>query len=189
MLQLLLGIALFFGIHSVSMLALPLRNRLVAKNELGWKLFYSLISLLGLVLMVRGYAEFKLSSPLIYQSPVWLHSVAAVLLLPVFILSLAPYLPGRISITFGHPQLVAVIHWAFAHLLVNGSVADLLLFGSFLVWALADRVSMAKRPARSIPQLPKSPINDVLLILLGLAAYAVFVFWLHEWLFGVAVFG
>lgn len=189
MLQLILGLAVFFGIHSVSIVALPLRNRLAAKSEIGWKLVYSIVSLIGLVLMVRGYIDLKHETAVLYVAPAWLHYVAGILLLPVFILSSAPYFPGRISRLVAHPQLVALIIWSFSHLLVNGALADLLLFGAFLLWGLADRLSMMNRPSRPVPGMKQSSINDMTLVLLGLAVYAVIVFWLHGLLFGVKPFG
>lgn len=185
MLQLILGLLVFFGIHSISIVALPLRNQLAAKSEIGWKLFYSIISLIGIVLIVRGYVDLKHEPTVLYVAPVWLHYVAAVFLLPAFILSCAPYFPGRISRLIAHPQLVALITWAFCHLLVNGAFADLLLFGGFLLWALADRLSMMNRTTRLVPGIKQSSMNDVILVLLGLVVYVVIVFWLHELLFGV----
>ena len=104
--QLILGLVLFFGMHSVSIVALPLRDRLAAKSELGWKALYAIASLIGIVLMVRGYAELRLTPTLLYGSPGWLRHVASVFLLPVFVLFLAPYFPGRntrahVSVSFG----------------------------------------------------------------------------------------
>ncbi len=187
--QLILGLVLFFGMHSVSIVALPLRDRLAAKSELGWKALYAIASLIGIVLMVRGYAELRLTPTLLYGSPGWLRHVAAVFLLPVFVLFLAPYFPGRIARATKHPQLVAAKLWAVAHLLVNGTVADVLLFGSFLVWAVADWVSMKSRPVRPIPGTRASAANDIVLVVIGLALYLAMVFWLHEVAFGVRPFG
>jgi len=186
--KLLLGLVLFFGIHSVSIVALPLRNKLATQSEIGWKLFYSAISLLGIVFMVRGYTDLSLAPTVIYTSPVGLRYVAIILLLPIFILSLAAYFPGRISRTVKHPQLIALMIWALAHLLVNGALAGALLFGSFLLWAVIDRISMMKRPSRSVLSMPQTGANDIILIVAGLALYAVFVFGLHEVLFGVRPF-
>ena len=121
--------------------ALPVRERMVAKNEMAWKGLYALASLAGIVLMVRGYAELRSAPTVLYATPYWMRHVAALLLLPVFIFFIAPYFPGRIKTALKHPQLAAVKLWAFAHLLVNGTLADVLLFGSFLVWAVADRIS------------------------------------------------
>ena len=188
MLQLLIGIVLFFGMHSASIVALPLRHRIVANSENAWKGIYSIASLVGIVLMVRGYAELKATPTILYVAPYWLRHVSALLLLPVFIFFLAPYFPGRIKKALKHPQLAAVKLWALAHLLVNGTLADVLLFGSFLVWAVADRISLKKRPPRPLPGAPESGMNDIIAVVLGLVLYAVFAFWAHEWLFGMRPF-
>jgi len=188
MTQMILGLILFFGMHSIAIVALPLRDRLAAKSELGWKAFFGLVSLVGIVLISKGYAELRLSPTYLYVLPVWLRHVASLLLLPVFVLFLAPYFPGRIKSTFRQPQLLAVKIWAFAHLLVNGTIADVLLFGSFLVWAVADLLSMKSRASRPLMGAPESPANDVILIVAGLGLYIAFVFWAHEWLIGVKPF-
>lgn len=185
MLQLSLGLVLFFGMHSISIVALPLRDSLAAKSELGWKLIYGVVSLVGIVLIARGYAEFRLSPTVLYVAPLWLYHVAATLLLPVFILFFAPYFPGRISAATKHPQLIAVKLWAVSHLLVNGTGADLLLFGSFLLWAITDRISMKRRTTRAVPGMPESRTNDIVVVVLGLIVYVATVFWLHEMLFGI----
>ncbi len=188
MLQLLLGLALFLGIHSVSIIALPLRDSLAAKSPPGWKIFYGVASIVGIVLVVRGYAELRLTPTILYVAPAWMYHVAATLLIPVFILFFAPYFPGRISRATKHPQLIAVKLWAVSHLLVNGTLADVLLFGSFLAWAVLDRISMKRRPPRPVPGLPSSNRNDILVVVLGLGTYVAFVFWLHEKLIGIKPF-
>jgi len=185
MLQLLIGIVLFFGVHSASIVALPLRDSIAARSENGWKGFYAIASIVGVVLMVRGYADLRETPTYLYVAPYWLRHVAALLLLPVFVFFVAPYFPGRIKRALKHPQLAAVKLWAFAHLLVNGTLADVLLFGSFLVWAIADRISLKKRPARPLPGAPESAANDIIAVVLGLVLYFGFVLWAHEWLFGV----
>ena len=186
--QLLLGLGLFFGIHSVSIIAAPLRDRLAAQSALGWRAVYSVIALVGLVLMVRGYADLRLAPTVLYVTPSWMRHLAALLLLPTFILFFAPYLPGRIKSVTKHPQLTAIKLWALAHLLVNGTLADVLLFGAFLAWAVADRISLSKRVARPLSTAPASQWNDIILISVGLALYAITVFWLHEKLIGVPPF-
>lgn len=188
MLQLTLGLVLFFGMHSISIVALPLRDKLAVKSELGWKLIYGVVSLVGLILIARGYAELRLAPTILYVAPVWLYHVAAILLLPAFVLFLAPYFPGRISTATKHPQLVAVKLWAVSHLLVNGTSADMLLFGSFLLWAVADRISMNRRATRAVPAMPASKTNDVVVVVLGLSVYVATVLWFHEMLFGIRPF-
>ena len=158
---LILGLVLFIGMHSTSIVADDFRNRMAAKSGLGWKAFYGIVSIVGLVLIVKGYAAARMDPTVLYIPPVWLKHVAALLLLPVFILFFAPYFPGRIKAATKHPQLVAVKLWAVAHLLVNGTVADVILFGSFLVWAVVDRISMKRRVERPVPSAPAKGINDV----------------------------
>lgn len=186
--QLLLGIVLFFGIHSISIVALPLRDKLAAKSELGWKAAYAIVSLIGIVLIAKGYADLRQAPVLLYVSPNWLRYVSAVLLLPTFMFFVAPYFPGKIKTALKHPQLVAVKLWALAHLLVNGTLADVLLFGAFLLWAVANRISLKKREARPVPGAPESAVNDIIVVVLGLVLYAGTVFWLHEVAFGVVPF-
>ena len=185
---LIIGLVLFLGIHSISIVALSLRDKMAAKCELGWKLFYSLVSLVGIVLIVKGYVDLRQTPTVLYATPLWMRHVAATLLLPVFVLFLVPYFPGRIKNVIKHPQLLAVMLWAVAHLLVNGTMADVILFGSFLIWAIADRISMMNRVTRPVPGAPKSNLNDVIVIVAGLGLYLVMAFWLHEVLFGVRPF-
>ena len=185
---LLIGLALFIGMHSLSIVALPLRDRYAAKSEIGWKAFFGIVSLVGIVLVVKGYADLRQTPTYLYVLPAWTRHIAALLMLPAFILFLAPYFPGRIKSMFKEPQLLAVKAWAVSHLLVNGTLADVLLFGSFLVWAVVDMISMKNRVSRPLLGAPESAANDPVLILVGLGLYAVFFFWLHEILIGVKPF-
>lgn len=187
MTKLLIGLLIFFGIHSMSVIALPLRDRLAAKSALSWKVFYSIASVLGIVLIVMGYGELRAEPTILYTTPFWMRYVAAVLLLPFFVFFLASLLPGRIQARLKNPLLIAVKTWALAHLLVNGALADVLVFGSFLFWAVAVRLSMKNRAPRHYPRAPQSPANDAIVLIAGLALYVATVLWLHEWLFGVPV--
>ena len=183
---LLLGLVIFFGGHSVSIVNDPWRGRMVAKmGEWPWKGLYALVSLIGFVLIVWGYGLARHDPVVVYTPPGWLHPVAMVLLVPVFPLLLATYLPGRIQAAAQHPMLVATKLWAVAHLLANGMLADLMLFGAFLVWAVLDRISMKHRTQRPVPSVPPSRVNDLIAVAGGLALYAAFVLWLHAWLIGI----
>lgn len=185
--RLILGLAVFFGVHSISLLALGWRDRVAeCLGTRTWQGVYSIAALAGLYLLVTGYGAARASSAVVYASPPWLRYVAALLMLPAFSLALASVIPGRIRTAAQHPLLLATMLWALAHLLTNGSVADLLLFGTFLVWAVAVRVSLAHRPARPIRVLPSSAANDVIVVAGGLALYAIFIYWLHARWFGVA---
>ena len=188
--MLLIGLATFFVVHSVSIVNEPWRDRWVTKiGEWPWKGLYSFVAVVGFVLIVRGYGVARLDPMVIYLPPVWLRHLAILLLVPVFPLLLAAYLPGRIQTATKHPMLIATMLWAFAHLLVNGTLADLLLFGSFLTWAVVDRISMQRRTPRPIPGAPAAKVNDIIAVLGGLALYVAFILWLHTWLIGVSPIG
>ncbi len=182
------GLLLFFGIHSIAIAAPAWRDATAARlGDPAWKTLFSLGSVIGFVMLVHGYGLARADPQVLYTSPAWMRHVAALLMLPVFPLLLATYLPGRIKAAVKHPMLTATKAWALAHLLVNGTVADVLLFGSFLAWAVADRIAVGKRPVeRRIPASPPSRWNDLVAVLGGLVLYGLFVGWLHQRLFGVA---
>lgn len=185
---LILGLVLFLGIHSVAIFADSWRNRMAEKlGEWPWKGLYSVVAIIGLVLIIWGYGLARQDPVWLYMPPHWLRHVSMLLLLPVFPLLLAAYFPGRIQATLQHPMLVAVKAWALAHLLTNGAAADVLLFGSFLAWAVADRMSLKRRSPRSIPALPRSNWNDAIAVAGGLALYLAFMFWLHRALIGIPI--
>ena len=185
---LIFGLLIFFAVHSISIVNDAWRNRMVAKTgEWVWKGLYALLAVIGLLLIIRGYGLARLDPIVLYTPPRWLHYAALLLLLPVFPLLLAAYLPGRIQMAAKHPLLLATKLWATAHLLVNGTLADALLFGAFLAWAVADRISLKQRIPQPVPNIPPGRFNDTIAIVIGLALYAAFVFWLHARLIGVAV--
>lgn len=187
MTQLLIGLILFFGIHSVSIAAPAWRDRQVARlGELPWKGLYSLIAFAGLCLIVYGYSQARLTPVPLYNPPTGLRHAAWLLMLPVFVLLLAAYLPGRIKNAAKHPMLAATKLWALAHLLANGNLADVLLFGSFLAWAVADRISLKRRAPRAVPGAPAGRFNDAIAVVGGLGLYAAFMGGLHLGLIGVS---
>lgn len=187
---LLFGLVVFFAVHSVSIVSDPWRNRMAAQmGEWPWKGAYALVSGVGLALIVWGYGLARAAPVVLYTPPEWLRHVTMVLLVPVFPLLLAAYLPGRLQAAVQHPMLVATLLWAVGHLLATGTLADLLLFGTFLTWAAADRISMKHRIPRPAPGLPHARANDFIAVAGGLAGYVAFVLWLHGWLIGVPLVG
>src|SRR5450631_3392500 len=188
MAYLIAGLVIFLGMHSVAIVA-P-RAGAGARERLGegaWKGLYAVISLGGLVLIVLGFGWARQTPVVLYTPPRWMHHVTFLFMLPVFPLLLAAYLPGRIKAAAKHPMLAAVKLWAFGHLLANGTLADVLLFGGFLAWAVMDRISL-KRRSQAIKTAPPGKFNDIIAILLGLALYVVFIVWAHVRLFGVSPF-
>ena len=186
MVLLVLGLILFLGIHAVSIVARPSRDRMVASmGANGWRGVYSLISAIGLGLIIWSWGDARAAAPLIYEPPVWMKHLVALLMLFAAI-AIAVYMvpAGRLKPVLKHPMLLSVKIWAFAHLLANGDLASLLLFGSFLVWAVADRISLKRRNA-AIPA-PGPVSNDIIALVAGVGIYAGLVFGGHAWLFGVS---
>lgn len=190
MTMLIAGLILFLGSHSVSIVNAGWRDRMVASmGELPWKLAYGVVALIGLVLIVQGYGAARMAPTILYVPPLWLSHVSLLLMVFVFPLLLAAYLPGYIQRATKHPMLVATKVWALAHLLANGTLADVVLFGSFLAWAVVDRISV-KRRATAPPVAGKpSIVNDIIAVVGGLGLYVLFVTWAHLYLFGVAPVG
>lgn len=198
MAYLILGLVLFLGIHCISIVSPDGRNRLVERlGEMPFKGLYSVVSLVGFVLVIWGYGLAREAPVMLYAMPSGFRHLAALLMLPVFVLLLAAYLPGRIQRAAKHPMLLAVKLWALAHLLAQsatgGTLADVLLFGGFLAWAVADRISLKRRAAagglRTVPALPASPANDYIALGGGIAVYLIMVMGLHAAWFGVRPLG
>src|SRR6202166_178894 len=186
---LIVGLVLFLGVHSVAIVAPTLRARTIhALGEGAWKGMYALVSLAGFVLICYGFGLARQAPLILYSPPIWMRHVTLLLMLPVFPLILAAYLPGRIKTAAKHPMLAAVKFWAFGHLLANGLLADVVLFGGFLAWAVVDRISL-KRRTQTIRTAPPGRFNDLIAVVLGLALYALFVGWAHVRLFGVSPLG
>ncbi|WP_277185343.1 NnrU family protein [Caballeronia sp. BR00000012568055] len=188
MLLLVIGLLVFLGIHSVSIVAPGWRAAQIARlGEGPWKGLYSLVSIASFVAMLYGYGMARHAPVMLYAPPVALRHLALLLMLPVFPLLIAAYLPGRIKRVARHPMLLAVILWALAHLIANGSLRDVVLFGGFLLWAIADLVSVSRRKnPRAVPGAPASPVNDVIVVVAGLGFYAFMVLYGHAHWIGVA---
>jgi uncharacterized membrane protein len=184
---LVIGIALFLGMHSVSIVTPGLRARAIASmGPNRWRGVYSLVSAAGFVLILYGFHLARQAPVVLYVPPAWMRYVTLLLMLPVFPLLLAAYLPGRIKTAMKHPMLAAVKFWAFAHLLSNGFLSDVLLFGAFLVWAIFDRISLKRRPPQTIRTAPQGRLNDLIAVIAGLALYVIFILWAHVRLFGTS---
>jgi uncharacterized membrane protein len=187
MIVLIAGLLLFLGVHSIAIVAPGLRSQALARmGEGGWKGAYGAASLAGFAMIIGGFDLARQAPVVLYVPPIWMRHVALLLMLPVFPLLLAAYLPGRIGSAAKHPMLAAVKLWAFAHLLANGRLADVLLFGGFLAWAVADRISLKGRPPAALRTAPPGRWNDLVAVVAGLAIYAFFVGWAHLRLFGLS---
>ncbi|MEO7431175.1 MAG: NnrU family protein [Dokdonella sp.] len=187
MILFIVGLIVFLGIHSVSIAAPTWRDAQVARNPGAWKGLYSVVSVIGFVLLVYGYGLARQVTPVVWSPPTYMRHIALLVMLPVFPLLLAAYLPGRIKTAAKHPMLLAVKFWALAHLLANGTLVDMILFGAFLAWAVADRIAIKRRRnPHVIPVAPRGPANDAIVVVGGLVLYVAFVMVIHRWLIGVS---
>ena len=185
---LIVGLVIFLGVHSVRIFADDWRTAQVAKvGPKVWKGSYALLSLIGFVLIIYGYGLARQSPVVLYSTPVWTRYLAALLTLASFILIAAAYVPQtRIKARIRHPMVAGVTLWAFAHLLANGTWADVLLFGSFLVWAIFSYGAALRRDREANVVYAIGPAaRDIRAVLFGVITWVIFTFWLHEWSIGV----
>jgi uncharacterized membrane protein len=185
------GLILFLGVHSVRIFAEPWRVRTIARiGENPWKGVYSLISIAGFVLLVWGYGQARQQGVVLFEPPVFMRHITSLLMLVSFVLLAAAKVPGNhIKARLGHPMIIGVKVWAFAHLLANGRLSDVVLFGAFLAWAIADFIAARKRDrAAGTVYPPGDELRTVLTVVAGVVAWAVFVAGLHLWLIGIAPF-
>ncbi|HWV19059.1 MAG TPA: NnrU family protein [Rhodocyclaceae bacterium] len=188
---LILGLIIFLGVHSIRLVAPSWRElQMQRRGVLVWKGLYAFVSLLGLVLIVYGYGQARMESALLWALPAWTRHLAALLMLLSFICVAAAYIPGNfIKARIGHPMLIGVKTWAFAHLLSNGTLADLVLFGSFLLWSILQfRASRRRDKLNGTVYAHLSITRDMLVLVLGVAGTGVFALFLHQMLIGVRPF-
>lgn len=188
---LVMGLVLFLGLHSVRIFANGWRNSMLEMlGERGYKLLYTVGSLVGFGLIVWGYGQARLAPVPVWSPPTGLRHLASLLTLVAFVLVVAAYVPGNhFKSWVGHPMLAGTKAWALGHLLANGNLADVLLFGSFLVWSVADFISCRRRDrAAGVHYPPGVAGRTALTTAIGVAAWAVFALFLHAPLIGVRPF-
>ncbi len=185
------GLIIFLGVHSLRIFAEPWRLSTIARiGEKPWKGVYSLVSIAGFVLLVWGYGQARQQGVVLFDPPLFTRHLAGLLMLISLVLLTAAYVPGNmIKGRLGHPMIISVKVWAFAHLLANGRLADVLLFGAFLVWAILDFIAARKRDrAAGTVYARGNELRTVLTVVAGAVVWAVFVAGLHQWLIGVPPF-
>jgi uncharacterized membrane protein len=191
LLVMMLGLVLFLGVHTLTTQR-ELRARVIASmGEGGYKVGYGLASLLGLALIVWGFAHYRATGWIVvWYPPKALKHVAVALMLPAVILVVAAYIRGRIYTALKHPMLAGVKLWAAAHLLANGDLGSIVLFGSFLGWAVFDRISLKRRADTGAPPIPVGGFgNDLIAVAVGIVAYLALAFAFHPVVIGVPVVG
>jgi uncharacterized membrane protein len=184
---LIVGLVVFLGVHSLRMVAPGWRDGMVESlGEGAWKGVYSVIALAGFALIIWGFARAAPETGMVYVPPIGLRHLTFALMLPALILAVASALPpGHIRRIARHPLLIGTALWAFAHLLVNGELAAVVLFGAFLAWAVIELAAQTGRPRA--PIVKPSATYDLAAVVAGLALYGALVWRLHEWAFGVSL--
>jgi uncharacterized membrane protein len=190
MIILILGLLLFLGMHA-STINRSGRAALIGRlGEGGYKGVYTAVSLVGLLLIIWGYASYRASGYIpLWDPPVWTRHLAVLIMLPALPLLFSAYAKGFVRARLKHPMILAVKVWALAHLLANGDLGSVILFGSFLVWAVVAFMSMRRRPVDESASFVPNPGQDAAAILGGLIAYGAMIGGLHRYLIGVGVFG
>ncbi|WP_375461521.1 NnrU family protein [uncultured Enterovirga sp.] len=193
MLALVAGLALFLGVHAFTMRR-EARGALIGRfGEGPYKLGYSLLSFAGLFLIIYGFGLYRRTGWIdVWYPPIWTRHLSLILVWAAFISLVAAYVPGRIKATLKHPMLVGVKLWAASHLLANGDLGSILLFGTILAWAVVARISLKRRPDEVRDHggpvaAPAGWRNDAIAVAVGTVAWFVFARYLHPWWIGVAV--
>jgi uncharacterized membrane protein len=192
MLYLIAGLMLFLGVHSVRIVAENWRTQTIARlGALPWKGIYSLLSLLGFGLIIWGFDLARAQPVQLWHPPLAMRHLASLLTLIAFVLLAAAYVPGNgIKARLHHPMVLAVKVWALAHLLANGKLAQVVLFGAFLVWAVLNFAAARRRDRQSgTVYASGKAAATALTVVVGGFAWAVFAFWLHGWLIGIRPLG
>ncbi len=191
MTALVIGLIVFFGLHSVRVFAEPWRVRTIAAmGEPRWKNLYSLVSIASFALMLWGFSMVRVGSPVVWSPPKVLHAITGVLVLISFVLVTAGYVPGtKIKAATSHPMTLGIKTWAFAHLLSAGSLADILLFGPFLVWSVMVYTAARRRDRAAGTTPPEGRwTRDIVAVVIGVLAWIAVVLWVHKWLVGASPF-
>jgi len=190
--SLIAGLFVFLGLHSLRMVAGDWRARQMARlGEGPWKAIYSLLSIAGFMLLIWGFGEARQHPHVLYVPPMGLRHANALFTLVAFVLVAAAYVPrNHLKAKLGHPMYAGIKIWALGHLLATGMLHDVVLFGAFLIWAIAGFSVSRRRDRKAAVAYPAGTIvGDLLALAIGTALWAAFAFWLHAKWIGVAPFG
>jgi uncharacterized membrane protein len=187
LLVMILGLVLFFVAHSFTTKRKARAAVIARLGERTYKILYSLVSLAGLVLIVQGFGHYREAGIWnVWEPPTFLKDITVVFMMPAVILFVASYIRGRIFAAIKHPMLASITLWAAGHLLANGDLGSIILFGSFLGWAVYDRISLKHRTDSGGPPIPVGGVTkDLIAVAVGVAAYLALAFYSHPVVVGV----
>ena len=188
---LVLGLVVFLGIHVLVACRAQRASIIGSLGEVPYKVVFSVVSIVGVLLIGYGFGLYRATGWIdVWYPPVWTRHITVALVWPAIIFVTAAYLPGRIKTALKHPMLVGVKLWALAHLISNGDLGSIILFGSILGWAVFDRISLKRRTDAGGPPIPVGgATKDVLAVVVGTLIYLALGFWFHPYVVGVPVFG
>ena len=193
MVTLVFGLIVFFALHLIPMQPAWRAGLITRLGRGGYMVLFSLVSVIGLFLIVKGFGQTQglgRANPQLWRPPHWTRHVTMALMIPAFILLVSAYVPSRIRTAAKHPMLAAIKIWALAHLISNGDLASVILFGTFLIWAFEDRISVGRRAALGrLGTRTGPPVNDLFVVAGGLLLYAAMLFWGHARLIGIPLLG
>jgi uncharacterized membrane protein len=185
-----IGLAVFFGPHTLTTMRTPRAAIIARTGEVPYKVAYSAVSLVGIALIAYGFSRYRAAGMIdVWDPPRWLRHVNNLLLWPAFVCIAAAYIPGDIKRVLKHPMLVGIKLWAFGHLLANGDLGSIILFGSFLAWAVYDRITLKHRSDPGAPDFGLGGRDcDTLAVVVGTLLYLAIGFWFHPYVIGIPAF-
>ena len=185
-----IGLAVFFGAHTLTTMRAQRAALIARTGEVTYKVVFSLVSLIGIALIAYGFARYRAAGMIdVWDPPRWLRHVNNLLLWPAFVCIAAAYIPGDIKRVLKHPMLVGIKLWAFGHLLANGDLGSIILFGSFLAWAVYDRITLKRRTDPGAPDFGLGGRDcDTLAVVVGTLVYLALGFWFHPYVIGIPAF-
>jgi uncharacterized membrane protein len=186
-----LGLAAFLGGHAFVTFRAERAGVIARVGEGPYKGLFSLLALIGIILISYGFGQYRAAGEIaIWNPPTWTRHVTVALMWPAVICVVAAYVRGDIQRVLKHPMLVGVKLWAVAHLIANGDLGGIILFGSILAWAVFDRITLKRRSDPGAPAIPNGGRrNDIIAVVVGTLLYLALGFWFHPYLIGLPVFG
>ena len=184
-----LGLVVFFAAHVFVTFRAARADAIAKMGQNGYRALFGLVSIAGLALIVWGFGEYHAHAPQIWSPPSFMRHITIGLMLFAVIFFTAAFVPSHIKMKLKHPMLAGIKTWALAHLLSNGDLASILLFGSFLAWGVYSRIAAKRRGDLGAIAAPAGWINDVIVVVVGIVIYLALGYAFHPMVIGVPVFG
>ena len=185
----LLGLAVFFATHIFVTFRAARADAIATLGLNGYRAVFGIVSIAGLALIVWGFGQFHAQAPQIWSPPAFMRHITVGLMLFAVIFLTAAFIPSHIKMKLKHPMLASVKTWALAHLLSNGDLASILLFGSFLAWGVYARIAAKRRGDLGAATAPAGWTNDIIVVVIGIVIYLALGYAFHPMVIGVPVFG